>query len=303
MPRGSKEYFSALNEVFGTAVIVSYHPCIVADRNILCAGRLPDEADLLLLKSADAVVLPQGCSRQLYEMACSVCPNVWPCYDARFRYPGKLGQIRLFRSLGLAHPESELYPDMKAFQERTCGGKHLPFDFPLVVKLDWGGEGESVFRIDDETAFRDVAANLHVWEESGQTGFLLQRYVPCNNRTLRVAIIQDKRILYWRKQMDPDKFHANLDKGGLIDPEVEGNIRNAAREAIDRLCESAAINLAGIDLIFPEHQPQATPLFLEINYFFGRKGLGGSEAYYRFLIDAVQSWLSSIGMKDAALCH
>lgn len=285
------------------AVILSYHPCIVADRNALCAGRLPDEADLRLLKAADAVVLPQGCSRQLYEMARSACPNVWPSYDARFSHPGKLGQIRLFRELGLAHPESELYPDMKAFQERTCNGKYLPFDFPLVLKLDWGGEGDCVFRIDDEAAFRAVAANLQIWEKSGQAGFLLQRYIPCRNRTLRVAVIQDQRILYWRRQIDPDKFHANLDKGGLIDPEVEGDIRNAAREAIDSLCQSAGINLAGIDLIFPEEQAQTTPLFLEINYFFGRKGLGGSEVYYRLLTEAVRSWLCSIGMNDAALCH
>ncbi|WP_169728858.1 ATP-grasp domain-containing protein [Desulfatirhabdium butyrativorans] len=284
-------------------MILSYHPCIVAERNALCAGRLPDEADLQLLKAADAVVLPQGCSRQLYEMARSACPNVWPSYDARFSHPGKLGQIRLFRELGLAHPESELYPDMKAFQERTCNGKNLPFDFPLVLKLDWGGEGDCVFRIDDEAAFRAVAANLQIWEKSGQAGFLLQRYIPCRNRTLRVAVIQDQRILYWRRQIDPDKFHANLDKGGLIDPEVEGDIRNAAREAIDSLCQSAGINLAGIDLIFPEEQAQTTPLFLEINYFFGRKGLGGSEVYYRLLIGAVRSWLGSIGMSDAALCH
>jgi len=284
-------------------VIVSYHPCIVADRNALCAGRHPDETDLRLLQAADAVVLPQGCSRQLYEMARSACPNVWPCYDARFRYPGKLGQIRLFRSLGLAHPESVLYPDMRAFQEQTRDGEMLPVAFPLVLKLDWGGEGESVFRVDDDTVFRKIAADVQSWEKSGQTGFLLQRYIPCNNRTLRVAVIGQQRVLYWRKQPDSDKFHANLDKGGVIDSEVEADIRDAALEGIDCLCDSSGINLAGIDLIFPEEQAQATPLFLEINYFFGRKGLGGSEGYYRLLIDAVRSWLSSIGMDDAALCH
>ncbi len=282
-------------------MIVSYHPCIVADRNALCAGRLPDETDRKLMAEADAVILPQGCSKPLYETAKAVCRHVWPCYDARFTYPGKTGQTRLFQTLGLPHPDTEVYADIVEYRMRTDNGSRLPFPFPMVLKLDWGGEGETVFRIEDGTTLQRLLDQVTCWETTGQAGFLLQRYVPCRNRTLRVAVIGHHRILYWRKQIDPNKFHANLDKGGVIDGDVEPDIRNAALETVERLVNAARIHLAGIDLLFSEEAKAPLPLLLEINYFFGRKGLGGSEAYYRLLIDAVRYWVTSIGLNDATV--
>ena len=35
-------------------------------------------------------------------------------------------------------------------------------------------------------------------------------------------------------------------------------------------------------------------MLLEINYFFGRKGLGGSEAYYKILHEEIRTWLDGI---------
>lgn len=282
-------------------MIVSYHPCIVADRNVLCAGRLPDQTDREVMTAADAVILPQGCSKPLYETAISACSHVWPCYDARFTYPGKTGQTRLFRELDLPHPDTEVYSGTADYRLRTDGGSRLPFPFPMVLKLDWGGEGETVFRIDHRGTLKRLLDRLACWETTGQTGFLLQRYVPCGNRTLRVALIGIHRILYWRRQNDPNQFHANLDKGGVIDFDVEPDLRDAALEAVERLCRLARIHLAGIDLLFSEEEKSPLPLFLEINYFFGRKGLGGSEAFYRLLVDAVRHWVKSIGLDDAAI--
>jgi len=34
---------------------------------------------------------------------------------------------------------------------------------------------------------------------------------------------------------------------------------------------------------------------LEINYYFGRRGLGGTINYYRLLYKAVQDWLEEAG--------
>jgi ribosomal protein S6--L-glutamate ligase len=39
-----------------------------------------------------------------------------------------------------------------------------------------------------------------------------------------------------------------------------------------------------------EERPQ--PLFLEINWIFGRRGLGGSEGFYRILIPEIHRWLA-----------
>ena len=55
-------------------MILSFHPCYVADTNRLCAGRDPDEEDLSAIRAADAVVLPQGCRGPLYQMARKNCP-------------------------------------------------------------------------------------------------------------------------------------------------------------------------------------------------------------------------------------
>ena len=87
-------------------MILSFHPNIVAQKNILCAGRLPDEEDCAVISQASAIILPQGCSEALYRMCREHCPHVFPNYDVRFDFPGKLGQARLFQKMGVAFPRT-----------------------------------------------------------------------------------------------------------------------------------------------------------------------------------------------------
>lgn len=56
------------------------------------------------------------------------------------------------------------------------------------------------------------------------------------------------------------------------------------------------INLAGFDLVFQINEKEPRPVFLETNYFFGRRGIGGSIRYYKFLFKAVYDWLSEEGL-------
>ena len=68
----------------------------------------------------------------------------------------------------------------------------------------------------------------------------------------------------------------------------------AAEAAVSRLCRKTGINLAAFDILFTDDAdvaPPDTPIFLEINYFFGRQGIGGSEALYTLLRQAVREWL------------
>ena len=51
------------------------------------------------------------------------------------------------------------------------------------------------------------------------------------------------------------------------------------------------LNLAAFDLVFPPGE--TAPVFLEINYTFGRTGLGGSEKFYILLQNAVDHWLQA----------
>lgn len=273
-------------------MILSFHPCIVADENILCAGRDPDHTDLALIKRAKAVILPQGCRKTLYDMAVSHCSHVFPDYDVKFDFPNKIGQIDLFKKLHISHPETEIFPSVEAFYDK--GGSAFNLDFPSVFKFDWGGEGDNVFFVDTKDALHNALKRAKRYEGSGQTGFLIQKFIPSNNRSLRVAVIGQKRISYWRAQTDPTQFIASVSKGAVIDKEADPDLQQIGIEKTDQLCEKTGINLAGVDLIFSDSTGMQEPYFLEINYFFGRSGLGGSERFYELLDQAVSDWLKDI---------
>jgi ribosomal protein S6--L-glutamate ligase len=274
-------------------MIVSFHPLFEADKNIICAGRQPNGEDLSAIRAADAVILSQGCYRELYEMARENCPHVFPDYDARFKYPGKINQIKLFRKFQISHPASEIFPDVASFQQQYDETPaKLSFDFPVVFKLDWGGEGETVYLINSTDNLQEELKKAAEYETSGQAGFILQEYIPSNRRTLRVVILGRRVISYWRIQENNDCFYANLSKGAVIDSEAQPGLQHKAVALVKYLCQKTGINLAGFDVIFSSENGDPDPMLLEINYFFGRKGLGGSENYYRILLAEIRNWLA-----------
>jgi len=59
--------------------------------------------------------------------------------------------------------------------------------------------------------------------------------------------------------------------------------------------------MAGFDLLFSSERKNRTPLFLEINYYFGRRGLGGSERFYEILIAEIEKKIDIIGLKLALI--
>ena len=279
-------------------MIVSFHPLFKADKNIICAGREANTKDLSAIKVADAVILPQGCLQTLYEMARNNCKHVFPNYDARFLYPGKIGQIRLFRETNTHHPKTKIFQSIESFRRQY--GKvlqQLPFQLPFVFKLDWGGEGDTVYLIHSLKALQDRLQQAEIYERSGQTGFLLQKYILNRNRTLRVVIIGRRLISYWRVQETSNGFLANLSKGAIIDSDSDPDLQAKAVISIENFSKKTEINLAGFDIIYSSEQKRTPPLLLEINYFFGRKGLGGSDAYYRILQKEIRHWLKRMGLE------
>ena len=276
-------------------MIVSFHPLFEADENIICAGRDPNAEDLAAIKAAKAVILSQGCCQSLYEMARAYCPNVFPNYDARFNYPGKIGQIKLFRQINISHPPTELYPDVASFQRghQECSSK-LAVNYPFVFKLNWGGEGDTVYLVNSAEQFKTILKQTAVFEKSGQTGFMLQEFISSSNRTLRVVIIGQRFISYWRILQNPGGFQTNLNKGAVIDSDAEPELQHKAVAQIKGVCQKSGINLAGFDVIFSSENKEPCPMLLEINYFFGRKGLGGSKAYYKILQQEIEAWLAGI---------
>jgi ribosomal protein S6--L-glutamate ligase len=278
-------------------MIVSFHPLFTADKNIICAGRPPNAEDLASIKAAAAVILPQGCSQALYEMAQSNCDCVFPNYAARFAYPGKIGQIKLFRKAGVGHPASEVFKSAAIFHRKYAEiSQKFALALPLVFKFDWGGEGDTVFRIDSMAALNDLLVKAAAYEKSGQRGFLIQEYIPDQNKTLRVVIIGRRAMSYWRVRQATDSFRDNLAKGAVIDAEAEPLRQQIAKAFVKEFCSKTGINLAGFDVIFSSKTDKPAPMLLEINYFFGRKGLGGSAAYYRILQAEIRRWLKGLNL-------
>jgi ribosomal protein S6--L-glutamate ligase len=275
-------------------MILSFHPNIVAHKNILCAGRLPNDQDRAAICQAQAVILSQGCTETLYRMCREHCPHVFPNYDVRFDFPGKLGQALLFERVKVPFPRT--YPFGRVSSYREQGGQMSTLCFPCVFKFDWGGEGDGVALVETAEALEEALQRAQAAEQSGQKGFLLQAYVPCRGRSLRVVVIGDRLVSYWRRQPDGSSFLTNVKAGAAIDHGSDPELQEAGKAAVNDFCTKTGINLAGLDLLFPDNEKEAQPLFLEINYFFGRRGLGGSMQYYQLVDKAVDLWLKKIGL-------
>ena len=276
-------------------MILSFHPIFEADQNIICAGRKPTPDDRAAIQAADAVIIPQGCNQSLYRLVRQNCACVFPNYDARFGYPGKIGQIRLFYENRVNYPASEVFDSVDAFKDIYNGALNtLPFSFPLLFKFNWGGEGESVFLIHAAEQLQEIIQKAVVFEGTDQMGFIIQEFIPNPYRTLRVAVIGQKRISYWRVQKNRDLFQASLAKGAIIDAQADPELQEMAISQTNTFCNKTKIDLAGFDFLFSDDKEL---LFLEINYFFGRRGLGGSEKYYQMLNEEITNWLGRQGLQ------
>ncbi|ROR03522.1 ATP-grasp domain-containing protein [Desulfosoma caldarium] len=279
-----------------TGMVLSYHPVIPGDVNRLCAGREPDENDRRWMQRAAAIILPQGCSESLYRMAVRYCRHVFPDYRMRFLYPGKIGDIRLFRILGFPHPKSHLFHSVKFCPPSFWNDLR----YPVVLKSAHGGEGSLVFKVESAEEAMEPLKIFEGMERSGFGGFVVQEFVKNDGRDLRVVVIGRTVKSYWRVQRDPTNFLHNTSHGAVIDRESDPDLQAEGRAWVRALCQRTGINLAGMDLLFRDrslHQ-QKNPLFLEINYYFGRKGLGGSERFYTLLEKEARAWLKSLGLSD-----
>lgn len=282
-------------------MIVSFHPIFQGDTNIICAGRNPGPEDAAAMQTAEAVILPQGCRRALYQLARRNCALVFPNYDARFDYPDKIGQLRLFQKQNFPFPPSKSFSDLDSFHRyRAQGIDNGPFEFPFVFKFNWGGEGETVHLISSTQQFEKIIEIAGDFEQTGQRGFIIQAFIPNGGRALRVTVIGKTLISYWRVQKDSNVFAASLAKGAYLDMESDPELRARAVAAVQRFCQETKINLAGFDLLFPTESNDAKPYLLEINYFFGRRGIGGSERYYAILNKEIGNWLVRHGKRTTS---
>ena len=74
-------------------------------------------------------------------------------------------------------------------------------------------------------------------------------------------------------------------------PEIFPNLQERGKVAVARFCRRVGINLAGFDLMFPDEGP---PVFVEVNFNFGRKGIGGTPGFRKLFREAVELWQQGI---------
>lgn len=272
-------------------IILSMHPIIEGDVFYWDRG-VWDEELFRDLEKARAVILPQTVGREMYFLCTKMCPKVFPNYDLRFRWEGKIGDTFTFWAFGLRHPHTLVFPKVE-----TLRGKHPDMDhalpqippYPFVLKGAHAGEGKQVWLVENEEDLEAAVQVLLQHELHGSSGFVIQEYLPGLDRDLRVVVVNEQAYSYWRRAKS---FHHNVARGGEIDADSDPNLQELGRKKVMEFCRRSGINLAAFDLVFPAAETE--PLFLEINYTFGRTGLGGSEKFYSLLREAVAGWLQPV---------
>jgi ribosomal protein S6--L-glutamate ligase len=275
-------------------MIVSLNPCLDADEYLLTGSRPLNREELELIRRAQAVLLPQGCSRELYAACAGAGPALFPEYGPRFLFPGKVGQTFLFKRHRLPHPKTFTWQTSGQFLAALKKNPRI-HPRPFMVKQNFGHEGYGVFLIEDDASLSKAMAAVAAGGNDEENAFITQDFIPPGGAALRIVIIGSRTISYWkRSRLKKDKI-ATIRRNAVVDPSWKPELQTAGIELCNVLSLRTGINLAAVDLVFPLEKPEPAPLLLEINYFFGRRGLGGSETYYHLLLKAVREWLSKLG--------
>jgi ribosomal protein S6--L-glutamate ligase len=277
-------------------MIASLHPCITKDLNILCAGRSLTDKEKKRLKKARAIIVPQGVTGEVYLECRRLVPHVFPNYDFRFSWEGKVGGNLLFDYFQVPHPKTLIFDSRQSLWENYPDLEILPTllsGYPMVLKANSGGEGSFVFLIQSQ---QELVEKLDLLPKGPYPpgGFILQERINHGGKDLRVIVLFDTVYTYWRVQPNPYNFLTNLSQGGLIDFDGDIILKDRAALEVKDFCERSGINLAGIDIIFDRKEKSSIPLFLEINYYFGRRGLGGSLRFYEMFERAADRWLGTL---------
>jgi ribosomal protein S6--L-glutamate ligase len=279
-------------------MILSFHPCFVADAQIILADRKLSAEDRRLIQTADAVILPQACSLALYEACSKSEAYVFPDYALRFKYPGKFGQSILFEKLRIPHPATNRWPSVKNFRDYLTVENGPPHEMPFFIKAGQSHEGDGVLFVTDRNSLETALARL---EEAGSGGFISQELISCAGNVLRTVVLHKRIITYWKRADPSHGFISTVSHGARVDKKWKPGLQKKGKAQAQRICEKTGINLAAFDFAFNLDHPDPQPFILEINYYFARRGLGGSFRYYRLLLKAIQEWVKEKGIEASLI--
>ena len=277
-------------------MILSFHPCFDTDVQIILGDRRLDSGDLELIRKAKAIILTQGCSADLHDACSGSGALIFPNYEMRFRYPGKMGQCTMFEHFGCPHPETLCWKTVKEFQKEYQSPKIFPHKLPFLVKTDKTHEAEGIYLVKDRDSQLEALEHLAHQERAGLCGFVTQEFVPSDGNVLRAVIIGKRIITYWKRPNRPGKVITTISRGAVIDHHWRPDLQEKVKAQVYAFSRTVGLNLAAIDFVFPFSEEDPEPLFLEVNYYFARRGLGGTLNYYHLLYQAIQDWMVEAGL-------
>lgn len=276
-------------------MILSFHPCFAGDMQIILGDRHLTADEFFRIRQAEVIILPQGCHRSLYEACRDSSALLFPNYVRRFEFPGKIGQIRLFRRLAFPHPETLVWSTVDKFRKAWESSEDLHHGQPFIIKAENSHGGDGIHVISDFEDLSNCLEKLAQAEKEGQSGFLSQALIPSQGNVLRTVIMGKKIISYWKRPKELGQIITTINRGAKVDKSWRPDLQEKGRSRTQEFSAASGIDLAACDLIFDFDSSEPQPLLLEINYYFGRRGLGGSLNYYRLLHEAIQGWLTERG--------
>jgi ribosomal protein S6--L-glutamate ligase len=279
-------------------MILSFHRHVRGDVNLRLSikGRFT-EKEAKTIAAAHAVIVTQSIKPHQYEFCRTLCPHIFPNYRYRFGFEGKYANIQLFRRFSVSHPETACYESVEDFEVRHFM-RHEPFlPFPFVLKGNEGGGGWAVFLARDRLELEQRLEVLGNLDRHPTKRFIAQAFVPHGGRDLRVVVIGKHVKTYWRCQYDPKEFRNNVGRGAVIVDHLDPKLTRKGIECVTDFCSKTGINLAAFDVLFDRSRMEPEPLLSEINFVFGRKGLGGSQRFYELLNQAVQGWIRGLSVE------
>jgi len=259
---------------------VSLHHQFRLEQNLPAIGPLDDAARQIISEAA-GVLMPKYCPPARYAQVAALARSHFPHLAPRYAYRGKARQIALFRRLAIPHPKTVIYPSVEA-AEKARQRRRCPLSLPFVLKGDSGGGGSAVFPVESDRGFQEGLDRLPSDEP-----VLIQEWIENGGRDLRVVLMGRLIKSYFR--VGGTSFYNNVSKGARIDFELQPELQRTGRERTMDLAACLGIDLAAFDLMFPSDG--GPPLFVEINFLFGRKGLGGLKGYQRMFRTAVHEWM------------
>ncbi|MGC8493054.1 MAG: ATP-grasp domain-containing protein [Syntrophobacteraceae bacterium] len=258
---------------------VSFRPEVEMEENLPPLAALEDPRTIELLRKAAGVLLPSHVSPWRYEGITVHARDWFPRLDVQFHCRGKTRQVHLFDRMGVRRPETLVFQTPAELGDylSRCGS---PWGYPFVLKGDLGGGGDTVFPIYEAQETAEYLEKL-----PRDAPLLIQKWVGHGGKDLRVVIYGDQAVSYFR--VGGGRFYNNVCRGGKVDHEGWPELQQKGVEAALAFSRNAAIDIAGFDLMFPD---DGAPVFIEVNFHFGRKGLGGRSAHERYVSMAIERW-------------